>query len=63
MNQQVFGVFAQDNDYYAQLDLHKLFFNESDAEVYAQQLREMKDEDVTDEDLYYDVQVCKLTVN
>jgi len=63
MNHQVFGVFARGNDYYAQLELHKLFFNESDAEVYAQQLREMKDEDVPYEDLCYDVQVCKLTVN
>jgi hypothetical protein len=67
MNNQVFGVFARDNDYYSQLELHKLFFNEQDAEVYAQQLREMNytddDANANDEMIYEEVEVCKLKVN
>jgi hypothetical protein len=63
MNNQVFGVFARGNDYYSQLELHKLFFNEQDAEVYAQELREIKDEYEPDEMQYEEVEVCKLKVN
>jgi hypothetical protein len=67
MNHQVFGVFVRDNNYYSQLELHKLFFNESDAEVYAQQLREMNytdnDANANDEMVYEEVEVCKLNVN
>ena len=63
MNNQVYGVFARENDYYAQMELHKLFFDEKDAEVYAQVLREMKDEYAPDELMYPEVDVCELRVN
>jgi|688.fasta_scaffold31434_5 hypothetical protein len=41
---QVYAVLVQDQDYYARLELCKIFGAEADAEAYAQELREMMGE-------------------
>lgn len=61
MQSEVYAVYAA-YDVYEPLELHKVFFSEQDAEVFAEQLRHEVDEELNEPE-YEIIQIQKLKVH